>query len=68
MNKIILIIKREYFSRVKKKSFLVMTFLVPMLIIGMYALIFALSIQGGDNIPAVEIIDESGLFNKALEN
>jgi ABC-2 type transport system permease protein len=68
MNKIILIIKREYFSRVKKKSFLVMTFLVPMLIIGMYALIFALSIQGGDNIPAVEIIDESGIFNKGLEN
>jgi len=68
MNKIILIIKREYFSRVKKKSFLVMTFLVPMLIIGMYALIFALSIQGGDNIPAVEVIDESGIFNKGLEN
>jgi ABC-2 type transport system permease protein len=68
MNKIILIIKREYFSRVKKKSFLVMTFLVPMLIIGMYALIFALSIQGGNNIPAVEIIDESGIFNKGLEN
>jgi ABC-2 type transport system permease protein len=68
MNKIILIIKREYFSRVKKKSFLVMTFLVPMLIIGMYALIFALSIQGGNNIPAVEVIDESGIFNKGLEN
>jgi ABC-2 type transport system permease protein len=68
MNKIILIIKREYFSRVKKKSFLVMTFLVPILIIGMYALIFALSMQGGDNIPAVEVIDESGIFNKGLED
>ena len=68
MRKIILIIKREYFSRVKKKSFLVMTFLVPILIIGMYALIFALSMQGGDNIPAVEVIDDSGIFNKGLEN
>jgi ABC-2 type transport system permease protein len=68
MNKIILIIKREYFSRVKKKSFLVMTFLVPILIIGMYALIFALSLQGGDNIPAVEVIDDSGIFNKGLED
>jgi ABC-2 type transport system permease protein len=68
MNKILLIIKREYFSRVKKKSFLIMTFLVPMLIIGMYALIFALSINGGDNIPAVEVIDDSGIFNKGLEN
>lgn len=68
MNKIIIIIKREYFSRVKKKSFLVMTFLVPILIIGMYALIFALSMQGGDNIPAVEVIDDSGIFNKGLED
>lgn len=68
MNKILLIIKREYFSRVKKKSFLIMTFLVPLLIIGMYALIFTLSIRGGDNIPTVEVIDKSGIFNKALEN
>ena len=68
MNKIILIIKREYFSRVKKKSFLVMTLLVPILIIVMYALIFALSLQGGDNIPAVEVIDDSGIFNKGLED
>ncbi len=68
MNKILLIIKREYFSRVKKKSFLIMTFLVPMLIIGMYALIFALSMKGGDNIPVVEVIDDSGIFKKGLEN
>lgn len=45
-----------------------MTFLVPILIIGMYALIFALSLQGGDNIPAVEVIDDSGIFNKGLED
>jgi ABC-2 type transport system permease protein len=68
MNKTLLIIKREYFSRVKKKSFLIMTFLVPMLIIGMYALIFALSMSGGDNIPTVEIIDESGIFEKAFDD
>jgi ABC-2 type transport system permease protein len=68
MNKTLLIIKREYFSRVKKKSFLIMTFLVPMLIIGMYALIFALSMSGGDNIPTVEVIDESGIFNKTFED
>mgnify|MGYP006175410943 CR=1 FL=1 len=39
MNKILLIIKREYLSRVKKKSFIVMTFLTPLLIAGIYALI-----------------------------
>lgn len=68
MNKTLLIIKREYFSRVKKKSFLLMTFLVPMLIIGMYALVIALSINGGDNVPTVEVIDESGLFTKGLKD
>ncbi len=68
MNKTLLIIKREYFSRVKKKSFLLMTFLVPMLIIGMYALVIALSISGGDNVPTVEVIDDSGIFSKGLED
>ena len=68
MNKVLLIIKREYFSRVKKKSFLIMTFLVPLLIIGMYALIFALSIKGGDNTPTIEIIDDSRIFTKSFEN
>lgn len=68
MNKTLLIIQREYSSRVKKKSFLIMTFLVPMLIIGMYALIIVLSIKGGDNIPNVEVIDQSGIFQNGLED
>jgi ABC-2 type transport system permease protein len=68
MNKTLLIIQREYFSRVKKKSFLLMTFLVPLLIIGMYALVFTLSIRGGDNIPIVQVIDDSGIFGKGLKD
>jgi ABC-2 type transport system permease protein len=68
MNKTLLIIQREYLSRVKKKAFLIMTFLVPLLIIAMYALIFFLSMRGGDHIPTVEVIDESGIFNKNFEN
>lgn len=68
MNKTLLIIQREYSSRVKKKSFLIMTFLVPLLIIGMYALIIALSIKGGDNIPTVEVIDKSGIFQNNLDD
>ncbi|MBL4703808.1 MAG: ABC transporter permease [Flavobacteriales bacterium] len=38
MSKIGLIIKREYTSRVRKKSFIVMTLLGPLLIVGFYAL------------------------------
>ena len=36
MNKIGLIIKREYFTRVKKRSFIIMTFLGPLLIAAVY--------------------------------
>ncbi len=68
MNKTLLIIKREYFSRVKKKSFLIMTFLVPLLIIGMYALIYVLSVAPADNVPVVQVIDDSGIFEKGLED
>lgn len=39
MDKILLIIQREYLSRVKKKSFIIMTFLTPLLIAGVYAII-----------------------------
>ena len=68
MNKTLLIIKREYFSRVKKKSFLILTFLVPILIIGMYALIIVLAIRGGDKPVQVEILDKSGLFAGKLKD
>lgn len=43
MNKILLIIQREYLSRVKKKSFLLTTFLVPLFFIGMYVGVFFLT-------------------------
>ncbi|HEY1008775.1 MAG: ABC transporter permease [Daejeonella sp.] len=68
MNKTLLVIKREYFTRVKKKSFLLMTFLVPMLIIGMYALMIGLAIKGGDNVPTVEVVDDSGIFARGFKD
>jgi ABC-2 type transport system permease protein len=45
MKKIALIIKREYFIRVKKKSFLLTTIGVPLFIIGFYAIIIAISLD-----------------------
>src|SRR5690606_34005191 len=68
MNKVILIIKREYFSRVKKKSFLLMTFLVPVLFLGMWAGVIFLSIQDADTLTTVNVLDKSGLFGTSLEN
>jgi len=52
MNKIALIIRREYITRVRKKSFLIMTFLTPFL----FALIFI--------IPALVMSNEDKDFKK----
>jgi len=46
MNKILLIIQREYLSRVKKKSFIVMTLLTPVLIASFYGMMFYFSMEG----------------------
>lgn len=68
MNKILLIIKREYLTRVMKKSFLLVTFLVPVLFMGMMALVVYLAVtQGGlGDTKKVEVVDESGWFANKL--
>ncbi len=63
MNKIFLIINREYFSRVKKKSFLLTTILVPLVIVAFYAIIIAISIKGGTEETSVAVIDDAGIFS-----
>ena len=70
MHKILLIIKREYFSRVKKKSFLVVTFLVPVMFIAMIALIGYLAVHQNSmaDKKKVEVIDESNWFANKLKN
>lgn len=70
MNKILLIIQREYLSRVRKKSFIILTILVPVLFIGMFALIGFLAVKGDDlaEKKVVQVIDESGMFLGQLKN
>ncbi|MEH6306413.1 ABC transporter permease [Olivibacter sp. CPCC 100613] len=68
MNKIILIIRREYLSRVKKKSFLVTTFLVPFLFIAMYALIFYVALNNQEPLTTVYVVDQSGFVENKLED
>lgn len=69
MNKIVLIIQREYLSRVKKKSFLLVTFLVPLMIIGLYALMIVLTKNSFENNHStIHVVDQNGLFAPKLEN
>jgi len=63
MNKIGLIIGREYFTRVKKKSFLLTTILVPLVIMGFYVAIVAIAVKGGSEKQMIGIVDEAGIFS-----
>jgi len=70
MHKIFLIIQREYLSRVKKKSFIIMTFVVPLLFIAMYAAIFYMFAKRDDlsDTKNVIVVDENGIFRSKLRN
>lgn len=60
MNKILLIIQREYITRVRKKSFLITTFLVPLFFIGMYVGVILLTKQSFDESHSyVYVIDDT---------
>ena len=64
MNKLILIIQREYLAKVRNKTFIIMTFLSPILMIGMIALVALLTKSSIDKKSSVAYVDESGLFNR----
>ena len=66
MSKTGLIISREYFTRVRKKSFLLTTILVPIVIVAFYAAIIMITIKGGTDETKLAIIDEAGLFTDSL--
>jgi ABC-2 type transport system permease protein len=64
MNKIWIIIKREYLTRVRKKSFVIVTLLLPLLFAAMF-LIPVFVMQSGDD-EKVAVIDESKIFEGKL--
>ena len=68
MNKVFLIIQREYLSRVKKKSFLILTFLVPSLFIGMMTLVVYLTTSKDNEAKNFKVIDQSGIFKNQFNN
>ncbi|MBP6429399.1 MAG: ABC transporter permease [Bacteroidales bacterium] len=58
MNKIAIIIRREYLTRVKKKSFLVMTFLGPILIASLWIIPFFLAMNS-ETKSNILVVDET---------
>lgn len=67
MNKISLIIGREYLTRVRKKSFIIMTFVGPLLFAMMFVIPAWLATRGGDE-KTIQVIDESGMFASTFED
>ncbi|MVN91911.1 ABC transporter permease [Mucilaginibacter aquatilis] len=70
MNKVLLIIQREYLSRVRKKAFLVTVFLVPVLLLAMYAVMYLIYKNSSElnAIRTVKVLDETGQFAGKMQN
>jgi ABC-2 type transport system permease protein len=69
MNKISVIIKREYFTRVRKKSFILMTILAPLLMASIIIIPTVLmATQEGEHKKIAVIEDGTDLFKGVLKN
>jgi ABC-2 type transport system permease protein len=62
MNKILLVVEREFLTRVRKKSFIVMTILTPILLALLMVLPAIISTMEDKNERQIAVIDESQLF------
>lgn len=62
MNHLPLIIEREYLTKVRNKSFIIMTFLSPFIFVGIFGLVAYLSSLNSDTVRHISVLDESGLF------
>jgi ABC-2 type transport system permease protein len=67
MNKIPLIIQREYLSRVMNKRFLLTTLLMPILMVGFFAGATFISISGKDE-HKIAVVDNNGFFKGNLQD
>ena len=62
MNHLSLITKREYLNKVKNKSFIVMTFVSPIIMVAIFALVAYLTQLNNDKVRVISVLDQSGLF------
>jgi len=69
MNKVPIIIRREYVTRVRKKSFLIMTILAPLIMASLFVLLPVMMMnQEGDFKKIAIIEDKSDLFKGVIKN
>ena len=63
MNHLSLIIQREYLTKVRNKSFIIMTFLTPLIMVALIALVAYLTSLNNEKVREVVVIDQSGQFS-----
>ncbi len=66
MNKILLIARREFLTRVQKKTFLLTTILLPLLFFGFYAMIIYFSVNSDEKY-TIAVADNAHIFNGKIE-
>lgn len=67
MNKIGLIIKREYLTRVRKRSFIIMTFLGPILLAAIYIVPILLALNATTEKRTIAVVDGSHWFESQFQ-
>lgn len=67
MNKIWLIIQREYLSRVRKKTFILTTILMPLGFVAVLGIIIFITVKNSSH-ETVAVVDPAGYLKTSLEN
>ena len=67
MNKTWLIVKREYLSRVRKKTFILSTILTPLVFAGLIGAVIAITVKNVRN-EKIAVVDPSGVLKSSLED
>jgi ABC-2 type transport system permease protein len=67
MKKTLIIIKREYLTRVKKRSFIILTLLIPFLFVGLAAMVGGIAVSGSGE-KKIAVLDESHVFESKLKD
>lgn len=68
MNHLKLVIQREYLTKVKNKSFIIMTILSPFIVIALFAVVGYLSQLNSNEIRTISVLDESGIVASTLKD
>lgn len=68
MNTLGLVIEREYITRVRKKSFIILTLLMPLLMVALSVIPFWLSTLNEGGVKNIAVIDNTGTYASLLKS